>query len=66
MDVQARLREVIEKGAPGQAAHAENLLIQVSAARGELPAALLDEIDVLFDAYLNDPYLTRRPDEPGR
>jgi hypothetical protein len=66
MDVRARLQEVIENGAPGQAAHAEKLLIRVNAAHGEFSPGLLDEVGVLFDAYLNDPYLTRGPDDPSR
>lgn len=61
----ARLQEVIAKGPPGQAAHAERLLLQVNGAAGRLPADLADEVDVLFDAYLNDPYLTRT-DAPRR
>lgn len=42
-----RLREIIERGGPAQADLARRLL------------ATGTGIDELFDAYLNDPYLTR-------
>ncbi len=45
-----RLRQIIENAQPAQAAHARRLLQQ-----GGTSA----EIALLYDAYLNDPYLTR-------
>lgn len=46
---QQRLQEIIARGAPEQAAYARSLLGAESS----------HDIDLLYDAYLNDPYLTR-------
>lgn len=59
-DRKSQLREIAQKGAPGQAAHARDLLSTVTALTGDLPPALAEEIGLLFDAYLHDPYLTRQ------
>lgn len=45
-----RLQEIITRGAPAQAALARHLQGTGSSA---------EEVDRLYDAYLNDPYLTR-------
>ena len=42
----ARLQEIIDRGSPAQAEMAQ----QLTTSR---------ELDLLYDAYLNDPYLTR-------
>ncbi len=63
---QSRLQEVVDKGAPGQAEHAEQLLARVNSVDGALPESLVEEAAALFDAYLNDPYLTRQPEGPDR
>lgn len=49
MDHQRRLQEVIDHGSPEQAAYARELLSR----------PVEDQIDLLYDAYLHDPYLTR-------
>ncbi len=49
MDRRQQLREVIERGSPSQAAYARELVC----------TERFDDVDLLYDAYLNDPYLTR-------
>jgi hypothetical protein len=49
MDRLQRLQEVIERGSTGQAALARELV----------GTELSDDVDLLYDAYLHDPYLTR-------
>lgn len=58
MDKREHLEEIIDRGAPGQAAQAEELLASLLAGQPDVAA-----IDLLYDAFLHDPYLTR--DEPG-
>ena len=62
---QMRLEEVASRGALAQAAHARKLLVQLADAGTNLPSSLVREIETLFDAYLNDPYLTRNDTTRG-
>jgi hypothetical protein len=54
---QDRLREVKSKGGPAQSVQAALLLEQLR--RQPQAYDLAAEIDVLFDAYLNDPHMSR-------
>lgn len=56
---QSQLEEVAIKGAPAQAAHARDLLTRANEAETPLPESLVTEIELLVDAYLHDPHLTR-------
>lgn len=60
MDLHTQLSEVVTQGPPAQAERARDLLRQLDAS-DEVPAELVDEIQLLYDAYLHDPYLTRNP-----
>jgi hypothetical protein len=55
------LRQVVDHGGPAQAARARELLAELE----QHPADpdLLRAAAALVDAYLHDPYLTRRPAE---
>jgi hypothetical protein len=57
MDVLDQLREVQRNGAVAQGKKAEQLLILIAAEPNNPKLKL--EATVLFNAYLNDPYLTR-------
>lgn|GEM_PF-1804557 len=62
------LDEVATHGGPAQAALARQLLDRTQGFDTALPESLESEIDLLVDAYLNDPYLTRNDvdrDSPG-
>jgi hypothetical protein len=52
-----QLHEVQRNGAVAQAERASELLIQITANPND--PELEVEVSVLYDAYLNDPYLTR-------
>lgn len=56
----SRLEEVVERGAPAHAREARLLLQQWSKCPDD--PAVAETAALLFDAYLNDPYLTRYPD----
>jgi len=60
MDVLDQLREVQRNGAVAQARKAEQLLILIAAEPNNPNLKL--EATVLYNAYLNDPYLTRNKD----
>jgi hypothetical protein len=57
MDARDQLTEIIEKGAPAQAAKARELLDRI--AGDPTDSSAIAEIDALVDAYLHDPYLTK-------
>jgi hypothetical protein len=57
MNVTDRLFEVQSKGGPAQVTQATELLAQ-HMTDPQTPN-LGQEVDLLYDAYLNDPYLTR-------
>jgi hypothetical protein len=57
MDVLDQLQEVQRNGAVAQVRQAEQLLTLI-AAEPDSPS-LRVEATILYDAYLNDPYLTR-------
>jgi hypothetical protein len=57
MDAVARLREVSLLGGPAQAEEARRLLALVDNGAGV--ESVDEQIAQLYDAYLNDPYLTR-------
>ena len=57
MDARDQLTEIIEKGAPAQAAKARELLDRMATAPDD--ASIHAQTDALFDAYLHDPYLTK-------
>lgn len=63
MQQRARLEEVVTKGAPAQADRARKLLERLDATSGQAAGELAEEIDLLYDAYLHDPYLTRTDDQ---
>jgi hypothetical protein len=52
MSKAARLQQVIDHGAPAQSAQAQVLLARIDTVAEA-------EVDALYDAFLNDPYLTR-------
>lgn len=56
-DLEERLRIVVTHGDPAQAAHAEDLLTTLSSDPHDTSA--IHAAELLIDAYLNDPYLTR-------
>ncbi|NQU37513.1 MAG: hypothetical protein HQ526_07980 [Actinobacteria bacterium] len=53
------LEDVIAQGSVAQAAYARDLLAQVERAGPTPTERLIREIDLLIDAHLHDPYLTR-------
>ncbi|MCF8538587.1 MAG: hypothetical protein WAO50_00810 [Candidatus Nanopelagicales bacterium] len=57
VEMERRLREVVERGDAAQQAHARGLL-EALATPPESTSALR-HAELLVDAYLNDPYLTR-------
>jgi hypothetical protein len=57
MDARDQLTEIIEKGAPAQAAKGRELLDRIATTPDD--ASIHAETDALFDAYLHDPYLTK-------
>lgn len=59
MTDQGRLQQIIDQGHPGQAEHARQLLQRLDDSGGQALPELADEINLLYDAYLHDPYLTR-------
>jgi hypothetical protein len=61
--VRGRLDEIVEKGAPALAREARLLSDQWTARPGD--GAVAERAALLFDAYLNDPYLTRYSDPPS-
>ena len=63
MDPRDALDEVIARGAPAQAARARELLALLEAGDAGPTAVHVEEIALLHDAHLHDPYLTRV--EPG-
>jgi hypothetical protein len=57
MDSLAQLREIQCNGAVAQVKQAGELLIRITSNPGD--TKLRQEASELFDAYLNDPYLTK-------
>jgi len=57
VDPLTQLREVQRNGAVAQAKHAEELLARIAA--NPRDERLVVEAHSLYDAYLNDPYLTK-------
>ena len=57
VDPLTQLREVQRNGAVAQAKYAEELLARIAANPSD--ARLDEEAHALYDAYLNDPYLTK-------
>lgn len=57
MELKDQLREIQLNGAAAQAERAKGLLKQMTANPSD--AGIQEEASVLYDAYLNDPYLTR-------
>jgi|GEM_PF-5263012 hypothetical protein len=56
-----RLAEVIARGAPAQAELARDIQRRWEVlGQDDLPTDLAQEIALVFNAYLHDPYLTRR------
>ena len=55
--MERRLREVVERGDAAQQAHARGLLDALATPPESTSA--LRHAELLVDAYLNDPYLTR-------
>ncbi|MCH9676211.1 MAG: hypothetical protein K0U42_05175 [Actinomycetia bacterium] len=56
MDEFEMLREVVNKGGPAQARHAKTLLDQL-----DQEIDVSENVQQLYNAYINDPYLTRNP-----
>ena len=59
MDALIRLREVQRSGGVAQAAQAGDLIRRIMATPED--PAIKEEVEVLYEAYLNDPYLTKNP-----
>jgi len=57
VDLLTQLREVQRNGAVAQSKHADELLERIAANPSD--ARLEEEAHSLYDAYLNDPYLTK-------
>jgi hypothetical protein len=53
----AQLEQIITSGAPEQITAARTLLHCIEDA--ECDDSMMDQVGALYDAYLNDPYLTR-------
>jgi hypothetical protein len=53
----AQLEQIITSGGPEQITTARTLLHCIEDA--ECDDSLMDQVGALYDAYLNDPYLTR-------
>jgi hypothetical protein len=60
MELMDQLREIQRNGAVAQAERASELLIQITA--NPKDPELEFEASALYDAYLNDPYLTKNQD----
>jgi hypothetical protein len=56
------LQQVIDHGGPAQAARARELLAALRTGEGA-SAEVLAAAQALVDAFLHDPYLTRRTDD---
>lgn len=54
-----QLREVLARGAHAQAEYATALMERLDGLDGVLPEELANDIALLSDAHLHDPYLTR-------
>lgn len=61
MELRDRLAEVESQGAPAQSSRATELLSRIAADPNDQSAQL--EASVLIDAYLHDPYLTKKVGE---
>lgn len=61
MDSTQRLEEVARSGGPAQAAHARRLLDRLDLCGEQIPQDLHEEVALLYDAFLHDPYLTKYP-----